>query len=172
MHHTIETERLFLRELIPADAHCFYLLNLDPEVLRFTGDVPFPTEASARFFLKNYTPYASTGLGRWAVLRKSDHAFLGWCGLRYDAKTDETDLGFRFFKTYWNQGYATEAAKASLAYGFLEKKLSCIIGRAMIANKASIRVLEKIGMTYWKDIDFEGHVGAVYRSQRPSCHTS
>ncbi|TRW21439.1 GNAT family N-acetyltransferase [Flavobacterium zepuense] len=156
------TPRLTLRELTVDDAQHFYELNLDPEVLQFTGDVVFETIDAARQFLENYGHYKKYGYGRWAVIRKEDGAFLGWCGLKFSEDTGECDLGFRFFKKYWNQGYATEAAKASLELGFTKFGILKIIGRAMTANLASVRILEKIGMEFSAFFDFDGEDGVLY----------
>jgi RimJ/RimL family protein N-acetyltransferase len=158
----LKTNRLTLRQLTTDDAESFYLLNNDPEVLQFTGDKPFADVAAARVFLEGYDQYQKYGVGRWAVIRKEDSVFLGWCGLKYTPETNEYDIGFRFFKHYWNKGYATEAAKACLDYGFTVLGLNVIIGRAMKENTASIKVLEKIGMAFYKDFDFEDNEGVVY----------
>ena len=158
-----ETHRLSLRELTTADAPHFFALNADPEVLRYTGDAPFEDLKAAQTFLENYKPYQQYGYGRWAVIRKTDGVFLGWCGLKFDPLCQETDIGFRFYTRYWTKGYATEAAEACLAFGFSEKKLPYIVGRAMEGNTASIRVLEKLGMRFWKRFDFGGERGVVYR---------
>ncbi len=72
------------------------------------------------------------------------------------------DLGFRFFKVYWGKGFATEAAKSCLDYGFSQLKLQTIVGRALIENIASIKVLEKIGMKYWKETICHGNRKCVY----------
>jgi RimJ/RimL family protein N-acetyltransferase len=160
--NTLKTNRLTLRQLTTDDAESFYLLNNDPEVLQFTGDKPFADVAAARVFLEGYDQYQKYGVGRWAVIRKEDSVFLGWCGLKYTPETNEYDIGFRFFKCFWNQGYATEAAKACLDYGFTVLGLNVIIGRAMKENIASIKVLRKIGMTFDKELDFNGSQGMVY----------
>jgi ribosomal-protein-alanine N-acetyltransferase len=159
----LTTPRLNLRQLTPADAERFYLLNADPEVIRYTGDAAFAAMDEAKEFLEAYDHYSNYGFGRWAVIRKEDNEFLGWCGLKYTPETDEYNIGFRFFKKYWNQGYATEAAKACLDYGLNDLGIKTIIGRATKANTASIKVLEKIGMAYWKPMDFHGGEGVIYK---------
>ncbi len=158
----LETERLLLRELSVKDASHFYELNNDSEVLNFTGDEPFQNIEQARAFLENYDHYSLYGFGRWAVISKENESFLGWCGLNYSKELDEFDVGFRFFRKYWNQGFATEAAQACVNYGISELKIPEILGRAMKKNAASIKVLEKIGMTYSKDFDFDGNEGAIF----------
>lgn len=160
----IETERLFLREFLISDAEQLYLLNKDPEVIQFTGDSAFRNVAEAKSFLENYEQYRKFGFGRWAVIDKYSGDFLGWCGLRYDAAVDETDIGFRFFKRYWNKGYATESARAAINMGFDKFRLQTLVGRAMKENTASIKVLEKLGMSFEKEFDFyRGHAGLCYR---------
>lgn len=162
MGFIIETERLQLRELTVKDAENFYQLNLNPNVIRYTGDDAFSDVEEAYIFLANYGDYKRNGFGRWAVIRKEDNAFLGWCGLKYNADIGETDIGFRFFEEFWNKGYATESAKACVNYGFSQLKQEIIIGRAMKDNIVSIKVLEKIGLRYDRDFDFDGKDGVVY----------
>lgn len=166
MKHSIETERLFLRKLTIDDAQSFYELNLDPNVIKYTGNVPFLNVEEAKCFLKHYKDYHENGFGRWAVIDKKNNEFLGWCGLKYNHKTMDTDIGFRFFEKYWNSGFATESARACLDYGFEKLNRQKIIGRAMAANTASIKVLEKIGLSFEKNFDFDGHPGVIYRIKK------
>lgn len=159
----LETERLILRELKEEDALHFYELNNDPTVIQFTGDSPFKDIDSAKKILKNYSRnnYEKYGYGRWAVLSKTNNEWLGWCGLKYTPEKEETDIGYRFYKKHWGNGYATEAAKACLDYGFKKLHLSKIVGRSMKENIASIVVLKKIGMIYEKEFMMDGKYPAV-----------
>jgi [ribosomal protein S5]-alanine N-acetyltransferase len=166
MKTILETKRCYLRELTVDDAQAFYDLNDDPEVVKYTGDKAFGNVAEARSFLQNYHQYESYGYGRWAVIDKGNGDFLGWCGLKYSPGLDEVDLGFRFFRKYWNRGYATETAKACIEYGFNVLKLEKIVGRAMEANVGSVKVLEKIGMEFVGRFDFELHPGVLYKIEK------
>lgn len=166
MKTILETDRLFLREFRPEDAIHFFNLNSNPNVIRFTGDVAFKNVSDAQFFLENYADYRLHGYGRLAVIEKSTQHFLGWCGLKFHPESSETDLGFRFFEEYWNHGFATECAKACMKFGFEELHLKKIIGRAMKENTASINVLEKMGMSFSKNFDFNGHEGVIYEAFR------
>ena len=161
MKKIIETDRLILRELNKDDSVHFYNLNSDPEVLKYTGDAPFSSIADAEKFLINYKDYQKNGFGRWAVILKETESFIGWCGLKLNEE-NLIDIGFRFFKKEWGKGYATESAKAVLDYGFITLKLNKIIGRSSKDNIPSIRVLEKINMTFWKEDRFEGVVDSIY----------
>jgi RimJ/RimL family protein N-acetyltransferase len=143
----ITTPRLYLRETTPQDAEVMFALNSDPEVLRFTGDEPFDSIEEVAAFLANYSDFKKNGMGRWAVIRISDEAVLGWCGLKLHPD-GMVDLGFRLFKKYWNQGFATEASLGCLTYGFETLNLTEIVGRVMPLNAASVRVLQNVGMHF------------------------
>jgi RimJ/RimL family protein N-acetyltransferase len=162
MNKILTTNRLYLRELSIEDTENFYLLNADEEVIKYTGDKAFESIEKAKTFLENYNPYQEYGYGRWAVVDKSNDEFLGWCGLKFSPKLQETDIGFRFFKKHWNKGFATESAKVCLNYAFENLHLNKIVGRAMEANIASIKVLEKIGMQFVGTFNFEKHKGVLY----------
>ena len=168
----LETNRLYLRQMTIDDAENFYLLNLDWEVVQYTGDDAFENIQSAKLFLENYNHYAQYDFGRWAVIDKNNEIFLGWCGLKYSPKSDEFDIGFRFFKKYWNQGYATESAKACIDLGFHKYKIPKIVGHARTENKASIKVLEKIGLTYSGIFNFDGHEGVIYSIEKQALQQS
>lgn len=159
----IETERLVLKPLTTEDAHYFFEINNDPEVIQYTGDVPFISEKDALEFLQNYDQFTKYKVGRMAVIRKEDNVFLGWCGIKFNSSSNEYDLGFRFFKKYWNQGYASEAALASLNYGFETLQIESIVGRAMEQNLASIKVLEKCGMKYIGKRECGAHPGVIFQ---------
>lgn len=136
-------------------------------VTKYTGDNPFESVFLVKEFLSNYDHYAKYGFGRWAVIHKPYNTFLGWCGLKYTPELGETDIGFRFFKKYWNQGFATESAKACIERGFRKFGLKRMVGRAMKENVASIKVLGKTGLTYLKSFDFEGEEGVIYTIDAP-----
>ncbi|UOE42432.1 GNAT family N-acetyltransferase [Chryseobacterium suipulveris] len=98
--------------------------------------------------MNNYDHYEKYGFGRWSVLHKETQEYLGWCGLKYDEALDEVDLGFRFYQKHWRKGFATEAAKKCIEIGFAQLRLKKIVGRVMPENRASIKVLEKVGMSF------------------------
>lgn len=161
MKKILETERLYLREFELSDADAMFQLNNTWEVIKYTGDPPFSSEAEALQFLQNYDAYERTNMGRWAVIVKETDEFIGWCGLkRHD--DGMVDIGFRFFKSEWGKGYATEAAKATLDFGFKTLRIPEIMGRAARENHASLHVLDKLGMTYWKDDSCKGITDSVY----------
>lgn len=162
MKKILETERTYLREMTPDDARNAYELNLDPLVIQYTGDVSFESVEDARLFLTKYAHYEKYGFGRWAVISKETNEYLGWCGLKYSADEDEFDIGFRFHQRFWNKGFASETARACIQLGFEKFNMETIVGRAMKENLASIRVLEKCGLTFLSDYQFDNEEGVIY----------
>lgn len=144
----LATQRLFLRPVQIEDAKNLFELNLDPEVVRYTGDTPFRSVLESQKFIQEtmIPQFQQTKMSRLIVLK--DNEFLGWCGLKFHPETNEVDLGYRFAQKFWGQGFATESSIACLDYGFQELKLDRIIAKAMPQNIASIKVMLKIGMKH------------------------
>jgi RimJ/RimL family protein N-acetyltransferase len=159
----LETPRLLLREFTSDDASLIFQLNLDPEVTRYTHDPVKDVNQATGILEQIILPqYALYNHGRWAVLLKHSNIFLGWCGLKYRPEKNEVDLGYRFSKEFWGKGYATEAAAASLRYGFEKLNLKRIVGRAELENIASCKVLEKCGMSYIGNEEIDGYLTRTY----------
>lgn len=151
-----ETNRCFLREFSPEDAQAVYRLNLHPDIFRFTTDPPFENPDEAAAFLKNYKAYQISGFGRWAVILKDDNQFAGWCGLKYILGENEVDIGYRFLPEFWGQGLALETATVCIKAGIEEFGLKRIVARVHKENIRSIRVTEKLGLIYEKDLIYDG----------------
>ena len=168
MNVILETERLLLRTFTTEDARLIYELNRDPDVTRFTGD-PITDIAHARQVLEQVIlpQYVLYNHGRWAVHAKPSLEFIGWCGLKKRPERNEIDLGYRFLKSTWGKGYATEAAFACIKYGFEKLGLKRIVGRAMPGNIASLKVLEKCGMTYIGEDMVDDHPAKTYEILNP-----
>ena len=111
--------------------------------------------------------YALYNYGRWAVHLKPNHEFIGWCRLKYRPELDEIDLGYRFMKQFWGKGFATEAAYASIKYGFEKLDLPIITGRSEPANTASCKVLERCGMFYIGMQQVNGYYLRTYQITNP-----
>lgn len=160
----IYTDRLTLKPFCATDAENLFLLNSDPEVMRYTGDKMFLNMEAARKLAAEYSAnnYEKYGFGRWMVFRTSDDAFLGWNGLKMHAD-GTVDLGYRFLRKEWGKGYATESSLTALKIGFERWDLSWIFARFETPNVASRRVMEKCGMTYWKTHTGEGPCDQYYR---------
>ena len=157
----LETERLILRELIPEDAEAMFRMDSDPEVHTYLGNKPVQSLQETKDIIEFVqTQYHNFGIGRWAAIEKSTGAFIGWAGLKYfDKEVNKRihfyDLGYRFKKKYWGLGYATEAAKACVEYGFNTLQLKEIHGMTDSGNRASRNVLEKAGLKFIEPFLFE-----------------
>ena len=160
----LETERLFLREYVEDDAEAFFKLNSDPEVLRFVPDKGLLNVEEARQILIDHpiADYQKYGFGRGACILKSTGEQIGFAGLKYLEELGEVDVAFRLMRTHWGQGLATEAALASVRFGFAELGLNRIIGLVMPENVASVRVLEKTGLHYAETVTFWGSQFSKY----------
>jgi [ribosomal protein S5]-alanine N-acetyltransferase len=145
----LETSRLVIRPANTSDAQDLFALNTDPDVLKYTGDSSFASPQDAEKFIRDRmaVQFDKNGMSRFMVFER-DGTFLGWCGLKHFPETDEVDLGYRFRKEHWGRGYATEASKACLKYGFEILKLNRIIAKVMPENISSLKVVQKLGMTF------------------------
>lgn len=151
-----ETDRLVHRAMTVDDAEAFFALNRHPEVMRYTGEAPLESAEAARQALERYPDFDAVGYGRWGCVLKETGAMIGFCGLKYLEDLDEVDVGYRFLPEYWGRGLATEACRASLAFGFETIGLERIIALVMPANAASIRVLAKCEMVADGEIEYDG----------------
>jgi predicted acetyltransferase len=111
---------------------------------------------------------AAYGYGRWAAVYTPTGKVIGFARLKYLEDLGEVDfLGFRFFKEHWGKGLANEASKVLVSYGFDTLQFKRIIGMADIENKASIRVLEKVGFQFERFTTFRDHDVGWYAIERP-----
>jgi RimJ/RimL family protein N-acetyltransferase len=146
MRRVLTTENLYFRRFVHTDADSVLELNSDSLVTRFTHDTIYTREQAESVINRSIIPhYEMFGYGRWAVLRKSDNRFIGWCGLKFRPSTGLIDLGYRFIPLFWGQGYATEAAKGTIQYAFNKLKIKSLTAAAEPANMASIHVLKHCG---------------------------
>ncbi len=164
----LETERLLLREFDEADAPSFFVLGSDPAVTRFTGDALTSIEHGLEILrTRPIADYQKHGYGRWACIDKASGQLIGFSGLKYLDDLQEIDLGYRFLPAYWGRGLATESGRAVLDYGFAHLRLERIIGLVAPENVASVRVLEKLGLTFVGMIEYYGKPTAKYAIDAP-----
>ncbi len=143
----IETARLRLRMLEPEDADSIHSIWSDPEVMKFIPIVVFRTREEVKEFIPlTLQRWEERGFGMFAVTFKETGEMVGYCGLQYLDGTPEVEIYYGFSKDFWDQGFATEAARAVLRFAFEEKKLESIAGITLPDNTASQKVLEKIGL--------------------------
>jgi len=149
----LETRRLLLRHLEPADLDDLYALYRDPEVRQYfpEGTLTYQeTKEELEWFLNGHPEYPELGL--WATILKDGNRFIGRCGLlpcTIDGR-GEVEVAYLLAKDIWGRGLGTEAAQGVLDYGFETLKLSRLICLVDEENLASIRVAQKIGMEFEK----------------------
>ncbi|GAA1792073.1 GNAT family N-acetyltransferase [Agromyces lapidis] len=144
---TLETERLRLRPFADADADVLFALNSDAEVLRYWDSPPWTDRTSVERFMVGCRRMEEEGTGaRVAIERKSDQAFVGWCTFNsWNPDFKSASLGYCFTQAAWGHGYATESARAVLAWAFDALDLNRVQSETDTRNLASARVLEKLG---------------------------
>jgi [ribosomal protein S5]-alanine N-acetyltransferase len=156
----LETDRLILRNLTQDDVDDLVRLDSDPEVMRFiNGGIATNRQAISNEFL----PYAigyynkSKNLGFWAIVERQNQEFVGWIFLRPEvdfkllqqlnlAEPGAVELGYRLRQQSWNKGYTTEVAQALIDKSFTESEIDKIVAWALTENKASTRVMAKVGL--------------------------
>jgi ribosomal-protein-alanine N-acetyltransferase len=146
----LETERLILRKLENTDFKRMYLMDSDPEVMKYLGRPVASIEESQEIIKMIQKQYKENGVGRLAVIEKNSGLMIGWCGLKLltqpiNGHVNTLDLGYRFIPEFWGKGYAIEAAKASLDFGFNELKADAIYAFADSENTGSKHILRKLG---------------------------
>jgi RimJ/RimL family protein N-acetyltransferase len=146
----LTTERLVLRGWRDGDREPFAVMNADPVVMEHFPSTLSRAESDAQ--IERFRErWRGDGHGPWAVERRDDGAFLGFVGLaspHFDAHfTPAVEVGWRLAREAWGHGYATEAARASLEFGFDVLGLEEIVSFTVPANERSRRVMERIGMT-------------------------
>ncbi len=151
----LETPRLRLRRLSLDDAPFIVALLNSPGWLAFIGDRGVRTEEDARRYL-NAGPLASyaqhDGLGLYHIARRSDDCAVGMCGLLRREVLPDVDVGFALLPEHEGCGYASEAAAAVIEFGRATFGLRRVAGITMPANAGSIRVLEKLGLRFEREV--------------------
>jgi RimJ/RimL family protein N-acetyltransferase len=148
----IETGRLVLRRANEEDHAFIFALVNDPDWKRFISDKGVKNAEDARDYIRRalLTQYEKLGFGLYVTALKSGGTPIGLCGLIKRDSLDDVDLGFAFLSQYRGQGYAFEAAAATLAYGKNRLGLRRLVAITMPENESSIRLLEKLGFAYEK----------------------
>ena len=164
----IETPRLLLREIIYKDVQRIFLLDRNPEVMKYIGVKPVSRPEESEETIKNIRKqYQENGIARWAVIEKKSNLLIGWSGLKFlrepiNGYQEVYELVYRFLPEFWGKGYATEAGKAVLDYGFIELNLDVIYACVAIQNVGSDHILKnKLG--------FESHGTFVDPLDKATC---
>lgn len=158
----IETDRLLLREMLPSDANALFEMDSNPNVHLYLGNEPVTSIDQVYGYIESIrNQYLKNGIGRFVVVVKETNEVIGWAGIKYITEPENNrvnfyDLGYRLQEKHWRKGYALEAAKAWLDYGFNQMKVDALIATAHVDNAGSNAILQKIGMKQTDQYNHEG----------------
>jgi RimJ/RimL family protein N-acetyltransferase len=161
----LETPRLVLRHLVPADLEVLFALYRDPEIRQYFPDGTLTLEQTRKeleWFRFGHPKHPELGL--WATAERSSGAFLGRCGLLpWEIEdTHEVELAFLIDKARWGEGFATEAASAIVTYAQSTLNLKRLICLITPGNVASTRVAQKVGMSFERKLIDELGLSHIY----------
>lgn len=165
-HIYLETERFVIREWNPDDAEALWKIMSDSRVHTYTGDKPWTLERTNKYIKylldKNFR---TLELFHGACVLKENKTIIGLTGLNpYMPKQPE--LEWQFGVPFWGKGYATEVGKAVIKAAFASTDIELIYGMVNPQNKASMKVMEKIGMTCLGLQEFRGEQDMFYKVER------
>lgn len=154
----LSSPRLLFRQHIPEDIEAYCAMEMDADIRRYVGGGARSREDAERRFIGTLEP-AINRLIMWATVLKKNGQYIGRCGVyphfNNDGSviTDEGTLAFYIAKPFWNRGYATEAGRAFIEFGFEELGLKRIVAHVQAGNEASVHVLKKLGFELeWTEI--------------------
>src|SRR6476659_2825635 len=159
---TLETDRLKLRGWRNEDFDEFAELCADAEVMRFIGGKPLDRLEAWRQFAFHVGHWELRGYGHWIVEEKSSGKLVGRVGFLHPVGWPAFEIGWTLKREFWGKGYASEAARRALPYGFNELDKPHIVSLIHPENKASIHVAERLGETLEGKTELFGHDVLIY----------
>lgn len=146
--NVLETERLALRTWSADDAEPALRIYGDSDVMRFIPVGVMAVEQIVSLLTRFNEEFERESFGLWATVEKATGAVVGECGLHRISETGEIEIGWLFERAAWRKGFATEAARAILEYGFVKAKLQRIICLIDRENARSVAVANRLGFRY------------------------
>ena len=153
----LETDRLVLRSWRDEDATAFRAINSDPEVMATLGPVMSLDEVAA-LIVRMEEIEAENGHCFWAMVRRDDNRLIGWCGAIVGSAgpiAGKREIGWRMARDCWGQGLVSEAARATVAWLFTNRADESLWAITTPDNRRSRAVMERLGMAYRPDLDFD-----------------
>lgn len=163
----LDTGLLTMRPLTLAHVDDMVALYADPRVTRFL--LPLDEAGIRRRLEENERSWAERGYGRVAMFERSTGRFVGRGGLQYWPQFDEVEVGWALRGDAWGRGYATDAGRAWVDWGFAHLAVGHITANIDPANGASVRVAQRLGMAPLREDVFHGRAVVVYAVRRPAC---
>ena len=169
MRETLSTHRLLLRDVTEDDAQLLFDLDADPEVMRYIGPWRAPDVAWVRDRIRTvYLPHQTHHChGIRLVHERASGEFLGWVFIRPASASvnaaelgwtlpGEEEVGFRYRRTAWGRGVATEAAAPLVEIALADEATTAVVGCADSRNAGSLRVLKKLRLTRIEEVLLPG----------------
>ena len=158
MDLTLESERLLYRPFELSDAQALFEMDSNPNVHKYLWQKPtLDINESIQIIEMLQKQYKENGIGRFATILKETGEFIGWTGIKFvndhieNGNTNFYDYGYRLNEKFWNQGFATEATRTWLYYGFNEMKITEMNAYTHSENGASNHILSKSGFLFIED---------------------
>ena len=165
----LETARLSLRPLVMNDVDQIHRIWTDPDVRKYLwDDEVISREQAASVLADSLAHFEGTGDGLWAARQKDEETIIGFCGYWFFHDPPELELLYGMATQQWGRGLAAEAARAMMRYGFEELGLARVQASTDALNRASVRVMEKCGMTFDRRAETNGLDTIYYAMVRDS----
>ena len=155
MDLVIETPRLLLREMRHDDAEALFEMDRNHEVHKYLWQKPISEIEDVHAYIDLVrNQYETNKIGRFSTIIKDTNEVIGWTGIKFvndhveNGNTNFYDYGYRLNQKFWNKGYATEASKAWLDYGFNQMNIKEMNAYTHAENGASNHVLQKVGFNF------------------------
>ena len=158
----LETDRLILRPFTLDDAEVMLIMDSNPNVHKYLWNKPVQNITEIYPVIESLQKqYATNKIGRFATFLKEDGQFIGWTGIKFindhieNGNTNFYDYGYRLDERFWNKGYATEATKFWLEYGFNQMQIQEMNAYTHAQNGASNHILSKCRMQFVEEYTAE-----------------
>lgn len=174
MAYILTTERLCLREMGQQDADDLFEMDSDPAVHKYIDNKPLQSKEQVVAYIDFVNKqYIENGIGRWAVVDRQTNECLGWAGLKYfreplNGHRDIYELGYRFKQKHCGKGYASEASRALVDYGFATFDIQSIYAMTHPEHEGSMHVLRKLGFVLVEQFDYMGEVTNWFELKKPT----
>jgi RimJ/RimL family protein N-acetyltransferase len=158
---TLHTERLTLRPLVPSDAEAYAAMRFHPEVARWLPPLAVDPAEAVRISIERFAAgWRDRGYAPWGIFREG--RLIGHGGLNWVPEFHETEVLWALHPQAWGQGYATETARAALAYGFDTVGLALIFAMTLPDNLPSQAVMKRLGLTYRRRVQYKAFDDVVW----------
>ena len=142
----LETKRLLLRQTTQEDTEAVFAVFSDPKVTQFHDRNTLVHLDEANQIIERWTRGFESRRGiRWGIAERHNNYLIGSCGFTWHQQANAAEVGYELSSHYWRQGIMSEALKAILQYGFIDREIQFVIADIMIENIASRKLLEKLG---------------------------